>query len=235
MAVVALTADQTSGTSFSAQHGALTGGLFAKVNEIITLVNANEAALAGASDPFNLAGSISLPADFPTAAAVDTGDVYRIIVSVVDSDATKTFTSQEFIAGSEIVWNGTNWTEFGRSGSGQVEGSVTINMKTAGANVVTLNGNVGNQFIPKELVFVGLTASALNGDIELTVGTSVGGTELLPITPLTGLNTAGEKFVISMTGLMPAILGNAALDITVTTADTGTSGTMSAYIRGEEV
>ena len=234
MAVVALTADQTSGTSLSAQHGALTGGLFAKINEIITLANANETALAGASDPFNLAGSISLPADFPTTAAVDTGDVYRIIVSVVDSDGTKTNTSQEFLAGSEIVWNGTNWTEFG-PGAGKVEATAAIDMKVAGANVLTLNGNVGNQFIPKELVFVGLTASALNGDIELTVGTSVGGTELLPITPLTGLNTVGEKFVIPMTGLMPAILGNAALDITVTTADTGTTGTMSAYIRGEEV
>ena len=234
MAVTLLTADDTAGTCLSAQHGSNTGGLFAKINALATLANANETALAGASDPFNLAGSISLPADFPTSAVVDTGDVYRIIVSVVDSDATKTNTSQEFIAGSEIVWNGTNWTEFG-PGAGSVEATATIDMKAAGANVMTLNGNVGNQFIPKELVFVGLTATALNGDIALTVGTSVGGTQILPITLLTGLNTVGEKYVISVAGLLPACLGNAALDITVTTADTGTSGTMSAYIRGEEV
>lgn len=235
MAVVALTADNTSGTSLSAQHGTNSGGLLGKINEIITLANANETALAGASNPFNFAGTISLPADFPTSLLVGTGDTYRVLAATIDSDATKTNTSQEFLAGTEITWNGTDWTELGRATSVEAQATATIDMKVAGANVLTLNGNATNQFIPKELVFMGLTATALNGDIELTVGTSVGGTQILPITPLTGLNTVSEKFVITLTGLLPAIAGNASLDITVTTADTGTTGTMSAYIRGEEI
>lgn len=235
MAVVALTADQTAGTSLSAQHGALIGGLFGKINEIITLANANETALAGASNPFNFAGTISLPADFPTSALVTTGDVYRVLAAVIDNDGTKTNTSQEFLAGTEIAWNGTDWTELGRLTSVEAQATATIDMKVAGANVFTLNGNSTNQFIPKELVFVCATATALNGDIALTVGTSVGGTQILPITLLTGLNAVNEKYVISLTGLTPAIAGNASLDITVTTADTGTSGTMTGYIRGEEV
>jgi hypothetical protein len=65
------------------------------------------------SDPLIFKGAIAVPANFPTAAAVKTGWVYRITADVTDSDATKTNTGQSFLAGAEIGWNGTNWSDLG--------------------------------------------------------------------------------------------------------------------------
>ena len=62
------------------------------------------------SDPIIFKGSISIPANFPTAAAVQTGWMYKITADVTDSDVTKTHTLQTFQARSEIAWNGTNWS-----------------------------------------------------------------------------------------------------------------------------
>jgi hypothetical protein len=113
MAITALTDNVVSGTGFSAQHGNYSGGMMGKVNEIITLVNTNETALAGATYPFNWVGSIAAAANFPTSAAVDKGDVYQLTADVTDNDATKTNTGKLFRAGAEIVWNGTTWMELG--------------------------------------------------------------------------------------------------------------------------
>lgn len=64
-------------------------------------------------DLFKLKGIIFVPADFPTLAEVQVGWSYIIGANVTDNDPTKTNTGQSFLAGDEIVWNGTNWTLLG--------------------------------------------------------------------------------------------------------------------------
>lgn len=112
------------------------------------------------------------------------------------------------------------------------ECSATINVKTVGANALTAPGAAAQQFTPTEFIGIITAANAMNGDMAITIGTTAGGTEIAAITILTGLNTVGEKFVIHFDGLLPAIAGASALDISVTTADTGTSGTMTGILRG---
>ncbi len=349
-----LTEIETSGTCLSAQHGQYTGGHYAHINALITQVNANTTALAGASNPFNYVGSIAVAASFPTSALVTQGDVYTITADVTDNDATKTNTSLSFLAGSDIFWDGSTWKLFGPNesegivsmattpytlaagvhtvlvdtatiagasvidlpalsgvrngrelvvidiggaaetypiavtpnGADQIDNiaaaksvdqndgalrivtegtgwytgpshaavnshaaittnphgkaraaSGAIDMVTPAANPITLGGTAAQHFLPESLVFYCSAGAALNGDVTLTVGTSVGGTEIMAAVPLTGLDTASESFRIALTGVFPAILGNAALDITVTIGDTGggATGSMTAYIEGDLV
>ena len=310
------------------------------------------AAQLGLTGPMDWKGAISAAADFPTSAAVSAGDSYRIAAAVVDNDATKTNTGQQFLPGEDIAWNGTAWIPLGQhetvtavaatphavaagdevllvdtagigagvtvnlpalaatrarrrlkiidsggsantyniavtpDGTDQINGvaaainisdnygsleliadesgaewyttdnygdlvaheavtdsqhgkiqgqNAAIDMVSGAApanNVVTLNGTAAQQFVPKEIIFECTAGVALNGDVTVSVGTTPGGAELLPATQLTGLNAANEVFRIIMAGVMPNILGNAALDITVTIDDTGTSGTMTGTIIG---
>jgi hypothetical protein len=124
---------------------------------------------------------------------------------------------------------------------GKVSGiNAAVDMAPGGApvnNALALDGAAANQFVPKELVFVCTAGAALNGDVTVSVGTTPGGAEIMAATPLTGLNAAGLIFRIALTGLMPDIAGNAAMDCTVTIADTGggATGTMTAMIIGDEV
>jgi len=62
---------------------------------------------------FKFKGIIFVPSDFPTLAEVQIGWFYIIGANVTDNDPTKTNTGQIFLAGDEIVWNGTNWTLLG--------------------------------------------------------------------------------------------------------------------------
>ena len=190
-----------------------------------------QVAVAAMGSVYQFKGAITAAADFPTAALVQTGWTYHVTTAVTDNDPTKTNTGQSFPASHEIAWNGTDWTDLGPALTTE-ECSVAIDVKVAGANALVAPGAAAQQFTPTEAVFVCATATALNGDTEVTIGTTVGGTDLLVATTLTGMNTAGEKFVIPLTGLIPAVAGASALDITVTSADTGTSGTMTGILRG---
>jgi len=202
-----------------------------RVNKAVTDIATLQAAVTAMGTVYQFKGAITTAAGFPTAALVQTGWTYHVTTAVTDNNPAKTNTGQSFAANHEIAWNGTNWTDLGPAFTAE-EASATINMKTAGANPLTAPGAAAQQFSPTEAVFVVTAANALNGDIALTIGTTAGGTQILAITTLTGLATVGQKFVVPLAGLIPAIAGASALDITVTTADTGTSGTMSAYLRG---
>jgi len=62
-------------------------------------------------------GAISLATHFPLRAFVKRGYVYCVTANVTDSAGTTyTNTSQTFLAGDCIEWNGTNWTIIGTSG-----------------------------------------------------------------------------------------------------------------------
>jgi len=336
-----LTQNQVSG-----RLGPLDGVAPTKINEIITQVNTNTAALAGATNPFNFAGTIALPADFP--AAPDIGDVFICTADVIDSDPTKTNTGDNFLAGDKIVWDGTAYQdgdtvetgiavmtttpyavpdgihtvlvdtvaiggpsvvtmpealpkrkgrellvkdytgaaltnpvactpqgadeidniagaknitvndgalEFAYVATGKiitdpssadlaahaaltdsfhgllVSDPVTIDLKAAGPNPVTIPGPAGEYFQP---MFATLRVSAdggLNGDATFTMGTAPAGTDILPLTPivLAGAHT-GET--VWLAGGLPAIASDATVDVTVTAADTGVSGTAEVRFVG---
>ena len=61
-----------------------------------------------------LKGTISVNTDFPLIADVADGDIYRVLADVTDNAGVLyTNTGQSFVAGGEIIWNGTDWTELG--------------------------------------------------------------------------------------------------------------------------
>ncbi|MDD5542867.1 MAG: hypothetical protein PHX83_06800 [Acidobacteriia bacterium] len=110
----------------------------------------------------------------------------------------------------------------------------TLNNEVSAA----LNGTATKKFIPEGIDFV-VTAitGAPNGDAIVTVGTTAGGTQILPATSLTGLNAVGETFPIQITGILPSIAGTGTLYVKCTTADTGGGSTLTATARiyGREV
>ena len=75
------------------------------------ILNSNwvEETFGGASGALIYQGDVDVPADFPTPAAVQVGDLYGVKTDVVDNDAAKTNTGQAFVAGELISWNGANW------------------------------------------------------------------------------------------------------------------------------
>ncbi|MEA3225123.1 MAG: hypothetical protein U9Q07_04170 [Planctomycetota bacterium] len=196
-----------------------------------TDIATNAAAIAAMGSVYQFKGAITAAADFPISALVQVGWTYHVTTAVTDNDPTKTNTGQSFAASHEIAWDGTAWVDLGPALT-EEECSVAMDMKVAGNNALVAPGAAAQQFTPTSIEFQCLTATALNGDTEVTVGTAAGGTQILPITVLTGLSTVGQKFVINVHGLIPAVAGASALDITITTADTGTTGTMTGVLRG---
>ena len=65
------------------------------------------------TNPLQFKGIINYPADFPTLAEVQPGWFYIVTSDVTDDDPTKTNTGQSFLAGDEIVWDGSQWVVVG--------------------------------------------------------------------------------------------------------------------------
>ncbi|MBU1173429.1 MAG: hypothetical protein KKD44_27995 [Proteobacteria bacterium] len=118
------------------------------------------------------------------------------------------------------------------SGRAIIAADVKAVAETNGA----VSGVAGQDFAP-ESITVHMTAfgAALNGNCEITVGTTTpGGTEILGVTALTGLDALNETYRIALTGAFPTIAGNATLYVNVTTADTGAgTGTVNVIIEGK--
>jgi hypothetical protein len=113
--------------------------------------------------------------------------------------------------------------------------SIAINVKAVAETTAALSGAAGQDFAPEQIT-IHLTAvgAPLNGNTAITLGTTTGGTELLPATTLTGLTTLNQTFAIVLTGAFPAIAGNATLYLNVTSADTGAgTGTGTVRIQGK--
>jgi hypothetical protein len=109
-----------------------------------------------------------------------------------------------------------------------------INMKDAGGTDYsgTLPGDGSKTFAPTIAIFTCRTATALNGDVQVRIGLSLGGTEILPATALTGLDAVDETYVVQMAGHFDAIPDNSTIHVQVSTADSGTAGTMQCYLGG---
>ncbi len=114
--------------------------------------------------------------------------------------------------------------------------AIALNLKAVAGSSGALDGTALQDFAP-EFAIIHCTAvggAGLNGDAQLTIGTTAGGTQILPATPLTGLTTLNQTFQIAMTGLFRAIAGNATLYADITSADTGAgTGTIDVIIRGK--
>lgn len=118
---------------------------------------------AGISSVIAPMGDLAAAADFPLLAEVAEGWMYHVTADVQDSDATKTHTMQSFLAGAEIVWNGTNWTELG-------ENVTTTLIAAAGAFVLPAGNSVS---------FVATTAGAT--ETTLPAATAVRRGEIISI------------------------------------------------------
>jgi len=109
-----------------------------------------------------------------------------------------------------------------------------VDMAATGNNAVALPGAATKAFVPREAIFLVAADDTLSGDVAVSIGTSAGGAEIMAQATLTGLDGSGKSFRVDLTGLLPSIAGNASLDVTVESADSGTSGTMTAYIIGDQ-
>jgi len=100
-----------------------------------------------------------------------------------------------------------------------------------------IGGATANEFVPELIVFhvedVGVGAAA-NGDIQVSVGNSSGGTQLLVATALTNLISLNQHYIVAVDGLTSTMLADGTLYVKVTTADThaGVGHLLDAYILG---
>ena len=120
-----------------------------------------------------------------------------------------------------------------------VKADVAADLKAAVQTNAALGGDGSGHFAPQRIVvhLLTLTGGALNGDAQITVGTSAGGTQILGATALTGLDAADDVFIIDLTGHFDAILDNATLHVEVTSIDSGgaTGTTTTVTIEGRIV
>lgn len=123
---------------------------------------------------------------------------------------------------------------------GQVRAvSAAIDVKAAAPGAaINLGGLVSEHVCLKSIVFTinANAGGALNGDMQVTVGTSAGGVQLAAALPLTGLIALNSTFRLNFTGAEVLMLGNSDVFVNVTSADTsagGITGTMLAFIEGD--
>lgn len=117
----------------------------------------------------------------------------------------------------------------------------------SGMEVETLNneqstaigGAATDQWCPTtaiiQMVDVG-EGTAANGDVQMSIGITAGGTQILAATALTNLIAINTKFVIDLSAVVkPAIPANSTVYVKVTTADTtaGAGHLANAYIYGK--
>lgn len=88
--------------------------------------------------PITFVGTVAVPGDFPTPAAVDNGWMYIVTADVTDNDVLKTNTGQSFMAGDEIVWNGTTWSVFGAEAVIQWKDDSAAPLAVSQGNVLVL-------------------------------------------------------------------------------------------------
>ena len=158
---------------------------------------------------------------------------------------TERMSPTEVLSGAEAALCTTHRTSDGSDHSLVVDNTVisvhaNIALQTLNNEIsAALNGSAAKNFIPEAIEFVGISASGSpNGDAIITAGTSAGGTQLVGVTSLTGLNSAGGVFRINLTGYFAPILGNATLYVKCTTADTkggASTNVVTARIVGRQV
>ena len=229
MAIIsALTSSELSGTGIGPSHGVA----MTRLNEIITQLNTNTTAIAGASNPYNYVGSIALPANFPTSAVVTAGDVYKVTADVADSDGTKTNTGQTFLAGTDIVWDGSAWIEIGLDQSTGIV-TVTATPYDVAEGVHTVLVDTATIAAASTINLPALTASRKSRSITIIDCSSGAGTDNISVTPdgtdeIDGVNAA--KDITINDGAMSVVTDGVAWFTNASTAHSEGDGTDHANV-----
>lgn len=129
------------------------------------------------------------------------------------------------------LWNGSALQTFAEGA--RVGAHFTgIDLKAIANYTAAINGLSTDFFVPTELVFrmTAAAGAAMNSNATITVGSTVGGTQILPLTSLVGLTTINNTFSIPIAGLIAVVLTAAqTLHCSVTFADTS-AGTASVEL-----
>jgi len=114
--------------------------------------------------PLIFQGSIALASDFPTTAYVETGYFYVITANVTDNDPTKTNTGQSFLAGDEIVWNGTDWSDIGSTAIWTDDGTDITPVNT-GRNIDIGTGGLKDNDVTTALPLGDASNTSIDSDL----------------------------------------------------------------------
>lgn len=114
-------------------------------------------------------GEINVPADFPTLVLVQNGWTYIVKTNVTDNDPTKTNTGQSFLAGDEIAWNGTNWTELG-SIDLWVDDGTDLKPIIDGRNINALTGLLKDNDVTAGVAIGDASNTSYNGQNKSIIG-----------------------------------------------------------------
>ena len=113
----------------------------------------------------------------------------------------------------------------------------TLAMDSVNEVSAVIGGAAADEFAPL-MAIVHLeddgAAGGATGDMQVTMGITPGGTEVLGITATTALATLNDRFMIALTGLTATIPANSTLYVKATTRDTTAVGyTCDIYIIGQ--
>jgi len=123
----------------------------------------------------------------------------------------------------------------------------TKRIVVSGLEVETLNddestalgGSAAEEWCPTTAIVhmedVG-AGTAANGDVQISIGTAAGGTQILAATACTNLIALNTKFIIDLSATVkPAIAGDSTIHVRVTTADTtaGAGHLADVYLVGQ--
>lgn len=153
-------------------------------------------------------GTINVPADFPNPTEVQDGWLYFVLSNVTDNDPTKTNTGQSFLAGEEIVWNGTNWSSLG----------ATAIWADSGTDITPAN--------PGRNIDIG---TGLLKDNDVVAGVALGDAGN------TALNTTNKTILGSINELLVLITAESIWDRTGTDVTFQNAGDTLKFADGEKV
>jgi len=120
----------------------------------------------------------------------------------------------------------------------------SLRVKVAGLAMDSVNevsqaigGSASDQFVPVKVIahLEAVGGAGATGDMQITIGTSAGGTQIKGITPLTNLKDLNDHMEIGVAGLTDSIAADSTIYFKATTKDTtaGAGHLVDLYVVGE--
>jgi hypothetical protein len=107
-----------------------------------------------------------------------------------------------------------------------------VNLRTVASHTAVLSYGATSLFVPNRLLVTATASTGIVGDAKITMGTTVGGDDILPEAAVTGLNAIHKTVIFLIIDDVPAIAGNATLHLSVTSADSGTVAVATVTLEG---
>ena len=112
----------------------------------------------------------------------------------------------------------------------------TLAMDSVNEVLQAIGGSAANEFVPLKVI-VHLEddggGGGATGDMQITVGITSGGTQILGATATTNLKLLNDHFEVDITGLTAAIPADSTLYVNATTKDSSAVGyTCDVYVEG---